>query len=124
MLCRHVSSCHLLLSTSNVNVYPCLLHTPYDRGGSVVFALVFVPQQNDKFYDLGGAVGWLSSTAISLYYPSVKAKFWDGTPGALPRLTSFAPRQVLLSAAVGLWSLRLGTFLATVGYTLGDAVIT
>ncbi|KAF8183992.1 hypothetical protein BJ912DRAFT_1119431 [Pholiota molesta] len=61
-----------------------------------LFALVFVPQQNEMFYDLGGAIGWMSSTFISLYYP----------------LTHFAPRQVLLSAAVGIWSLRLGSFLA------------
>ncbi|KJA26252.1 hypothetical protein HYPSUDRAFT_159182 [Hypholoma sublateritium FD-334 SS-4] len=77
-----------------------------------LFAAIFVPQQNDKFYDLGGAIGWMSSTAISLYYPSLKARFWDGVPGALPRLSSFAPRQILLTAAIGLWSLRLGSFLA------------
>ncbi|KAF9484395.1 DUF1295-domain-containing protein [Pholiota conissans] len=77
-----------------------------------LFALVFVPQQNEKFYDLGGAVGWISSTFISLYYPSLKSKFWNGVPGPLPDLTSFAPRQILLSAALGIWSTRLGSFLA------------
>lgn len=91
------------------------LTTRFAHGGSTVFAAIFVPQQNEKFYDLGGAIGWMSSTAISLYYPSLKAKFWDGVPGALPRLSSFAPRQILLTAAVGLWSLRLGSFLAMVG---------
>ncbi|XP_006459239.1 hypothetical protein AGABI2DRAFT_201274 [Agaricus bisporus var. bisporus H97] len=77
-----------------------------------VFASVFVPQQNDKYYDLGGAVGWVTTTFISLYYPSLKSKFWDGIPGPLPALSSFAPRQLLLTAAVGVWSLRLGSFLA------------
>ncbi|KAF8959527.1 hypothetical protein BDZ97DRAFT_1837545 [Flammula alnicola] len=77
-----------------------------------LFALIFVPQQNEIFYDLGGAVGWISSTFLSLYYPSLKAKFWNGVPGALPALTSFAPRQLLLTAAVGIWSFRLGSFLA------------
>lgn len=75
-----------------------------------------MPRQNDIFYDLGGAIGWMSSTLISLYYPSLKLKFWDGVQGPLPGISSFAPRQILLSAAVGIWSLRLGSFLAMVGY--------
>ncbi|KAJ3567517.1 hypothetical protein NP233_g6315 [Leucocoprinus birnbaumii] len=77
-----------------------------------LLALIFVPQQNDKYYDLSGAVGWMSTTFISLYYPALKTKYWDGVPGPLPALSSFAPRQLLLSAAVGIWSLRLGSFLA------------
>ncbi|KDR79009.1 hypothetical protein GALMADRAFT_244736 [Galerina marginata CBS 339.88] len=77
-----------------------------------IFALIFVPQQNETYYDLGGAVGWVSTTFVSLYYPALKAKFWDGIPGALPALSSFAPRQLLITAAVGVWSVRLGSFLA------------
>ncbi|KAG5354141.1 hypothetical protein C0989_007504 [Termitomyces sp. Mn162] len=77
-----------------------------------VFALVFVPQQNEKYYDLCGALGFLSTTFVSLYYPSLKAKFLDGIPGPLPALSSFAPRQLLLSAALGIWTARLGSFLA------------
>ncbi|KAF8150655.1 hypothetical protein B0H34DRAFT_729718 [Crassisporium funariophilum] len=77
-----------------------------------LFALIFVPQQNEKYYDLAGAVGWMSTTFLSLYYPSLKAKFWHGVPAALPSITAFAPRQILLTAAIGLWSLRLGSFLA------------
>jgi len=73
-----------------------------------ILALIFVPQQNEMFYDCGGAVGWVSTTLVALYYPSLKAKFWEGT---LPALSSLAPRQLLVSAAVGLWSIRLGTFL-------------
>ncbi|GAW07813.1 DUF1295-domain-containing protein [Lentinula edodes] len=37
-----------------------------------VFALVFVPQRNEKYYDLGGAVGFISTTFASLYYPSLR----------------------------------------------------
>ncbi|KAF8071664.1 hypothetical protein FPV67DRAFT_889820 [Lyophyllum atratum] len=81
-------------------------------GLQAVLAAIFVPQQNEKYYDLGGALGFLSTTFVSLYYPALKAKFYDGVPGALPRLTSFAPRQLLLSAALGIWSVRLGSFLA------------
>ena len=79
-----------------------------------VFALVFVPQQNETYYDLGGALGWVSATFLSLYYPYLKAKFWEGISGPLPALSTFAPRQLLLTAAVGIWSIRLGSYLAMV----------
>ena len=80
-----------------------------------VLAGVFVPQANEKYYDLGGAMGFLSTTFASLYYPSLKAKFWDRVPGAIsPNLTSFAPRQLLLTGCLTLWSARLGSFLVSV----------
>lgn len=76
-----------------------------------VLAAVFVPQANEMFYDLGGALGFLSTTAVSLYYPALRAKYWDGANIQLPSLFSLAPRQLLLSAALGIWSVRLGSFL-------------
>ncbi|KAF7985634.1 hypothetical protein HWV62_2141 [Athelia sp. TMB] len=76
-----------------------------------LFAAVFVPQANEMFYDLGGAMGFLTTTATSLYFPALKSKYWDGAAIALPRLQSFAPRQLLISAALGVWSVRLGSFL-------------
>ncbi|RXW21769.1 hypothetical protein EST38_g4088 [Candolleomyces aberdarensis] len=81
-------------------------------GLQTLFAGIWVPQQNETYFDLGGAIGWLSTTFVSLYYPTLKAKFLEGRIEAFPPLSSFAPRQLLLSAAVGLWSLRLGSFLA------------
>lgn len=81
----------------------------------IVLALIFVPQENEKFYDLGGAFGFLTSTFVSLYYPSLKGKYWYKLPNArLPSISSFAPRQLLLSAALVAWSTRLGSFLVTV----------
>ncbi|KAL9714268.1 hypothetical protein Ac2012v2_002579 [Leucoagaricus gongylophorus] len=77
-----------------------------------LFALVFVPQQNDKYFDLSGAVGWMSTTFISLYYPALKTKFLNDVNGPLPSLSTFAPHQLILTAAVIIWSLRLGSFLA------------
>jgi steroid 5-alpha reductase family enzyme len=77
-----------------------------------VLALIFVPQANEKYYDLGGALGFLSTTFTSLYFPSIRAKYWEGKNIPLPALTSFAPRQLLLSAALGIWSIRLGSYLA------------
>ncbi|GBE88236.1 hypothetical protein SCP_1300510 [Sparassis crispa] len=77
-------------------------------------ALIFVPQANEKFYDLGGALGFLSTTVVSLYYPSVKARFWDGKIFVnIPQLNSLAPRQMLLNVALVVWSVRLGSFLIT-----------
>ncbi|KAG5653017.1 hypothetical protein H0H81_002710 [Sphagnurus paluster] len=80
-------------------------------GLQTLLALIFVPQQNEMYYDLGGALGYLSTTFVSLYYPALKAKYIDGVPGPLPSLSSFSARQLLLSGAVGLWSSRLGMFL-------------
>ncbi len=81
-----------------------------------------MPQANEKYYDLGGALGFVSTTVLSLYYPSFKAKFWDGASGVvIPKLTTFAPRQLLLTAALGAWSVRLGSFLAAVSQYLHAA---
>ncbi|KIM84218.1 hypothetical protein PILCRDRAFT_818555 [Piloderma croceum F 1598] len=80
-------------------------------GIQTVLAAIFVPQANEMYYDLGGALGFLSTTFVSLYYPSLKAKYWHGANISIPPLSSFAPRQLLLSAALGIWSLRLGSFL-------------
>ncbi|EIN09848.1 DUF1295-domain-containing protein [Punctularia strigosozonata HHB-11173 SS5] len=76
-----------------------------------VLAAIFVPQANEKFYDLGGALGFMSTTFISLYYPALKSKFYEGKIISLPPLSSFAPRQLLITACLGVWSARLGSFL-------------
>ncbi|KZT07686.1 DUF1295-domain-containing protein [Laetiporus sulphureus 93-53] len=83
-------------------------------GLQTALAAVFVPQRNDKFYDLGGALGFLSTAFISLYYPYVKANYLNGRKlSAVPSIISFAPRQLLLTAALAAWSTRLGSFLVT-----------
>ena len=77
------------------------------------------------YYDFAGAAGFLSTTFVSLYYPSLRAKFWDKIPGAvIPSIQSFAPRQLLATAALSMWSLRLGTFLASVSSCIRDVVWT
>ncbi|KAL1949267.1 hypothetical protein VTO73DRAFT_8148 [Trametes versicolor] len=81
-------------------------------GLQTALALTFVPQANEKFYDLGGSIGFISTTLVSLYYPHLKLKYWERVPSAvLPPITSFAPRQLLLNAAILAWSTRLGSFL-------------
>ena len=80
----------------------------------VVAAAIFVPQKDEKYYDLFGMLGFLSTTATSLYYPSLKARYILGKDVPLPSITSFAPRQLLISGCLVLWSSRLGTFLFSV----------
>lgn len=82
-------------------------------GLQALCALVFVPQATEKYYDLCGALGFLSTTAVSLYYPALKSKYYLSQPGPLPSIKSFAPRQLLLSGCLALWSVRLGYFLAS-----------
>ena len=81
---------------------------------AIVCALIFVPQATEKYYDLCGALGYLSTTFVSLYYPAMRDKFYLGKPGPLPSITSFAPRQLLLSGCLAIWCTRLGIFLASV----------
>jgi hypothetical protein len=83
------------------------------------FASIFVPAQNEKFYDLCGALGFLTGAGMSLYYPALRDKFWYKVPGAaIPPLTSFAPRQLQLTGCLCLWAGRLGSFLAQVRRSL------
>lgn len=76
--------------------------------------MIFVPQETEVYFDLGGALGFLSTTFISLYFPVLKEKLYLGNEMEFPSLLSFSPRQVLLSSCVALWSTRLGSFLLTV----------
>ncbi|KAH9966250.1 DUF1295-domain-containing protein [Lactifluus volemus] len=77
-----------------------------------ILAAIFVPQANEMWYDFGGSLGFLSTTVVSLYYPTLKARLWDGAAHVpFPPLFSFAPRQLLLTTALGIWTVRLGSFL-------------
>jgi len=80
-------------------------------GLQALFAGVFVPQANEKYYDLCGATGFLTTTFVSMYYPWLKERFWDAKAVPFSPLSSFAPRQLLLNAALAVWSIRLGSFL-------------
>lgn len=66
------------------------------------------------WYDLGGSLGFLSTTFVSLYYPTLKARYWEGTNASFPSFSSFAPRQRLLTSALTVWAIRLGSFLVEV----------
>ena len=80
----------------------------------IVAGLIFVPQANEKYFDLAGSIGFLTSTVVSIYYPTLKERYWYGNTAAT--LTPLAPRQLLLNAAIGGWAVRLGAYLFWVRY--------
>ncbi|TFK28180.1 DUF1295-domain-containing protein [Coprinopsis marcescibilis] len=80
-------------------------------GLQALFAAIFVPLQTDVCFDMGGALGWLATTFVSLYYPTLKARLWEGQDVPFPPFSSFPKRVLLLNLAVAIWSIRLGTFL-------------
>ncbi|CZR57105.1 uncharacterized protein PAC_06994 [Phialocephala subalpina] len=81
--------------------------------------------QSERFYDLSGSLTYLSVTALSLYLPTLRARAAASLAGtakpAFPKLidafngkggaNGLNWRQVVLSAAVGIWATRLGTYL-------------
>ncbi|KAF7553172.1 hypothetical protein G7Z17_g3835 [Cylindrodendrum hubeiense] len=85
-------------------------------------AAVAVPSiaaHSDRVYDLSGAATFITVGALSLYLPSIRAA---GAPvlsslvailrGRGPALAgSLNWRQVLLTGAVGIWTVRLGSYL-------------
>ncbi|KAH6981233.1 hypothetical protein BKA56DRAFT_617031 [Ilyonectria sp. MPI-CAGE-AT-0026] len=85
-------------------------------------AAVAVPSiaaHSDRVYDLSGAATYLAVGALSLYLPSVRAA---GTPilsGLVAVLRGRGPslagrldwRQIALTGAVGVWAVRLGSYL-------------
>ncbi|CAL8580250.1 hypothetical protein XPA_005980 [Xanthoria parietina] len=79
--------------------------------------------QTERFYDLSGSVTYISCTALSLYLPTIRARFAAAAAGsAKPAWPSILAalagnggglnwRQVALSAAVSVWATRLGSYL-------------
>lgn len=93
-------------------------------------AAVAVPSiafKSERFYDLSGSLTYLSCTALSLYLPVLRARAAAsglgqaavGWPSLLNSVLGKSGleggwwdwRQVVLSAAVGIWATRLGSFL-------------
>ncbi len=82
--------------------------------------LVAVPSilaQSERYYDLSGSATYLSCAALSLYMPFVRARAAASSNGGkmgLPLWSSLGTalrggwnwRQLVLSAAVGVWATR------------------
>ncbi|GAA95410.1 uncharacterized protein L969DRAFT_85091 [Mixia osmundae IAM 14324] len=102
---------HPLLSWSNpaVRTLAATIATAY--GAQVACAAFAVPMQTEKYYDLSGGATFIGCTVMSLYYPALHAKFVQGKSVPFPAITSFHPRQLLLSGFTILWAGRLSSFL-------------
>lgn len=75
-------------------------------------ALIFVPLKTEFFFDVLGSLGFLSMAFLSLYFPWLKARYWDGWLWVqMPPWWAHAPRQLLLTSCLTLWASRLGSFL-------------
>lgn len=85
---------------------------------STACAAIFVPLANETYFDLCGSLGFLSTAFVSLYYPALKFKasfmLGNGANVPLPALSSFSPRQLLITTCLSLWAARMGAFLAQV----------
>jgi steroid 5-alpha reductase family enzyme len=94
-------------------------------GIQAAVAIPSIIAQNERFYDLGGSLTYLSCMALSLFLPALSARSAAALIGApkpaWPSLLSalngtgaplgFNWRQVALSAAGSIWATRLGTYL-------------
>ena len=82
------------------------------------FAVPSVIAQSERFYDLSGALTNVTIIALSLYLPSLRARYAGGSAGAAKPLPSLLGpftnpekaglnwRQVVLSGAVVFWAAR------------------
>ncbi|KAH7151777.1 hypothetical protein B0J13DRAFT_247882 [Dactylonectria estremocensis] len=88
----------------------------------VIQAAVAVPSiaaHSDRVYDLSGAATYLAVGALSLYLPSIRAAGAPVLSSLLASLRGRGPafvagldwRQVALTGAVGIWAVRLGSYL-------------
>lgn len=90
-------------------------------GIQAAFAVPSIIAQSERFYDLSGSLTYLSCTALSLYLPTIRARYaaslagaskpaWPSLVEALSKSTGPAGawnwRMLALSAAVGIWATR------------------
>jgi steroid 5-alpha reductase family enzyme len=93
-------------------------------GLQVATAIPSMAFQTERFFDLSGSITYISCAALSLYLPTLRARFAAAPGSPLPPFPSLLQslaskggvsawnwRQVVLSAAVTFWATRLGTFL-------------
>ena len=92
---------------------------PASFGLQTAFAIPSIIAHSEKIYDVSGSLTFLAVTGLSLYLPSLRAKYASSGPAsnvALPSLisaftapngvTGFNWRQVILSGAVAIWATR------------------
>lgn len=88
-------------------------------GIQTAVAVPSIAAKTERFYDLSGSLTYLSCTALSLCLPYLRARATGQFSKGITEYLS-APsagqgvwwwRQAVLSAAVGIWATRLGTYL-------------
>ncbi|KAF1935099.1 DUF1295-domain-containing protein [Clathrospora elynae] len=88
-------------------------------GIQAAVAVPSIAAQTERYYDLSGSFTYLSCTALSLFLPYIRAKSAGTITGGLAEYFGSQGlgqgtwwwRQALLSAAVGIWATRLGSYL-------------
>lgn len=87
-------------------------------GLQAAVAIPSIVAQSERFYDLSGSLTYISCTALSLYLPTIRARYAAAAvDAAKPAFPSFLAalqgaggplnwRQVVLSAAVSIWATR------------------
>lgn len=88
-------------------------------GIQTAVAVPSIAAQTERFYDLSGSLTYISCTALSFFMPYLRARSTGAFAGGLSEyLSAPAPgqglwwwRHAMLSAAVGIWATRLGSFL-------------
>lgn len=81
-------------------------------GTQIAAGLVFVPQQNERYFDLFGSIGFVSTTLFSLYFPALRTRYLLGQAVNFSAVfKTFHTRQLVMSALTALWAGRLGSFL-------------
>ncbi|CAH7677581.1 hypothetical protein BY996DRAFT_4584652 [Phakopsora pachyrhizi] len=77
-----------------------------------ICATFAIPSESERYYDLSGSATFISSTMMSLYYPSLRKRFLLGQASVrFPSITQFHPRQIIMTTTTCLWASRLGIFL-------------
>ncbi|ORX36474.1 hypothetical protein BD324DRAFT_602249 [Kockovaella imperatae] len=81
-------------------------------GFQALFAAHAIPNKTEKYFDLAGSLGFITTALFSFYYPTVRTAYSAGRLSLAtfhPR--SHHPRQILITALYLLWAGRLGSFL-------------
>jgi hypothetical protein len=69
-------------------------------------AIPSILAQTEKYYDLSGSLTYLSCVGLSLALPAVRARGAARAVGGIGTWGGWNWRQVVLSAAVGVWASR------------------
>jgi hypothetical protein len=77
--------------------------------------------------DFSGSLTYLGCTALSLYLPTLRARSLANSQGLplpkFPGITSFHPRQIIMSGLTVLWTARLGFSIPLISLSLFRVIL-